>query len=144
MNFFKRRLIEHRVKGAVSEMNSRAMDLFLETLLRIMRLALILDRGYRKNIEGFQGRYAFASRDGGIAASALFDGNRMKVKNRLVDHPDITIEFKDGKALRRCLFSENPDIIAAILDNEVSYTGNLNYLAKFAYMAKHLQLTFAL
>ncbi|SCX81266.1 hypothetical protein [Desulfoluna spongiiphila] len=143
MNFFKRRLIEHRVKGAVGLINSRAMDLFLETLLSLMRFAFILDRDFRRNIEGFQGRYAFTSRDGRIAASALFDGSRMKVKNRAVDEADVTIVFKDGKALRRFLFSENPDIIKAILDNEISYTGNLNYLAKFAYMAKHLQLNFA-
>lgn len=144
MNIFKRWFTERRLKAAVGEINSRAMDLFLETLLRLMRFVFILDRGFRRNIEGFDGRYAFRSRDGKISASAIFEDNRMKVKNRVVDQTDITIVFKDGKALRHFLFSENPDIIAAILDNEISYTGNLNYLAKFAYMAKHLQLRFAM
>ncbi|BCS97261.1 hypothetical protein DSLASN_28930 [Desulfoluna limicola] len=144
MNMFKRWLTERRLKAAVGEINSLAMDLFLETLLRLMRFVFILDRGFRRNIEGFDGRYAFMSRDGNIAASAIFEDNRMRVKNKVVDQADITVVFKDGKALRHFLFSEHPDIIAAILDNEISYTGNLNYLAKFAYMAKHLQLRFAM
>lgn len=144
MNLFKRWYIRRRLSDAVGAINTQAMDLFLETLLRLMGFAFMLDKSYRRNIEGFEGRYVFTSRDHGIAASAIFEDNRMTVKNRAVEHPDITLVFKDGKALRHFLFSENPDIIAAILDNEISYTGNLNYLAKFAYMAKHLQLAFGM
>lgn len=144
MNLFKRWYIRRKLNDAVGAINTQAMDLFLETLLRLMGFAFMLDKSYRRNIEGFEGRYVFTSRDHRIAASAIFEDNRMTVKNQAVEHPDITLVFKDGKALRHFLFSENPDIIAAILDNEISYTGNLNYLAKFAYMAKHLQLAFGM
>ena len=32
-----------------------------------------------KNIKNFNARYSFTSRDGGIAASAIFKNNKMKV-----------------------------------------------------------------
>lgn len=47
--------------------------------------------------------------------------------------------FKDGKALMDFLLAENPDILGAMLHQEVTPEGNLNYLYTFAYMARHLQ-----
>jgi hypothetical protein len=68
----------------------------------------------------------------------------MRVVNSEVDDTNITVTFKDGNAFKGFIFNQNPDIIGAILDNDITYNGNLNYLAKFAYMAKHLQLRFSL
>ena len=64
----------------------------------------------------------------------------MKVLHKAVENASVVVIFKDGAALRNFLFSESPDIIGAILDNEIQYTGNLNYLSKFAYMSKRLKL----
>ena len=123
-------------------LESGVLDAFLELLLKAMSLAFRLDHAYGRNIDGFKVTYTFRSRDSSIGASAVFADGRMHVRRRAAPDADITITFKDGRALRDFLFTENPDIIAAILDNEVSYVGNLNYLGKFAYMAKHLQLRF--
>jgi hypothetical protein len=38
------------------------------------------------------------------------------------------------------LLSPKPDILGSMLRQDISIDGNLNYLYKFAYMAKHLQL----
>ena len=113
---------------------------FLELLLHAMRLAFLFHGGFRKNIEGFHGRYLFRSRDGKLAVAAVFEDGRMTVKEEAIGETDVTIHFRDAKALRDFLFSPKPDILGSILRQDVVVDGNFNYMYKFAYMAKHLQL----
>lgn len=117
-----------------------AADTFLETLLRLMSLVLNFDHKFRRNIEGFTGRYQFKSLEGGVNAGAVFAENHLHVANGTVADPDITIIFKDGRALMDFILTPKPDILGAMLRQEVSLSGNLNFLYKFAYMARHLQL----
>jgi hypothetical protein len=124
-------------------LESGALDAFLELLFRLMSLVLLVDKRFRRNIEGFEVSYLFRSRDDSVVASLEFHKGRLKVRSNAIDDPDITVTFKDNAALKDFLLSEQPDLIGAILDNEISYVGNLNYLGKLAYMAKHLQLQFA-
>ena len=113
---------------------------FLQLLLGLMSAALMFNRDFRKNIERFNGRYQFKSRDGRITVAALFGNNRLDVRKEEIPDPDLTIFFKDGKALMGYLLTPKPDILGSILRQEVSIDGNLNYLYKFAFMAKRLQL----
>ncbi len=113
---------------------------FLQILLNLMSIIFLVDHDFRKNIEGFDGRYQFKSKDGSINVSALFADNRLEVREEDISAPDITIYFKDGKALMSFLLTPKPDILGSILHQEVSLDGNLNYLYKFAFMAKRLQL----
>ena len=124
----------------VKILEEKEMDIFLETLLKAMSLFLFFNKKFRRNIDGFNARYVFKSKDGIIAASADFAGSRMKVSNKALENASVTVVFKDGAALKNFLFAESPDIIGAILDSEVQYTGNLNYLSKFAFMSKRLKL----
>ena len=117
-----------------------AADTFLETLLRLMSLILTFDYKFRRNIEGFKGRYLFKSLDGGVTAGAVFEKKHLSVTNGAVERPDITILFKDGRSLMNFILTPHPDILGSMLRQEVSLSGNLNYLYKFAYMARHLQL----
>jgi hypothetical protein len=125
-------------------------DPFLEVLLQLMRLALLVRPDYRKNIEGdpqknieeFRGRYAFRSRNGDIAASAVFKRGRMRVRRHIIENADVTVIFKNGETLTKLVFDRNPDLIEAILDQEIRTEGNLNYLFKFVYMARQLQPQF--
>ena len=137
-------MLARYIRRVTADIGEDLVDASLETLLGVMRFFFILDRDYRDNIRGFNGRYSFESQDGDIAASAAFARNRMKVYRHRVEDTNVRIIFKDGEALMRFLFSRNPDIIAAVLANEVTYDGNLNYLAKFAYMARNLQLRFSI
>lgn len=113
---------------------------FLQTLLTLMQIMFVLDHEYRKNIEKFDGRYQFCSEDG-LKVSAVFHNGRMKVKDDvLIDDPHLTVTFRDGKTLMNFLLSPSQDILGSMLRHEVRTEGNLNYLYKFGYMAKHLQL----
>ena len=124
-------------------LDSDALDALLELLLRLMSMRFLIDPEFRRNIEGYEVSYMFRSKDSSILTSAIFHRGRMKVRTGGIDDPDIEVVFKDAKALKDFLFArtdEERDLIAAILDNEVSYVGNVNYLSKLAFMARHLLL----
>jgi len=134
----------HKAKAAMEKLlkgleNEFTEDI-LKTLLTGMSLVFLLSSTYRKNIENFSGRYLFRSKDNAFSAGAVFENGSMNVVDGPVDSPDITIIFKNPAALRNFIFSPKPDILNAILRQDVSVDGNLNYLYKFAYMANHLKL----
>ena len=141
-------ILERELKRFINrlrkDIENGLLDEFLDGLLRIMKLTFWLNRDFRENINNFTARYAFKSADKGIAASAIFHQGKMEVKHHEIHETNATVIFKDGQALYEFLLSDDPDIFAYILDNKLSFEGNLNYILKFAYMAKHLQLMFGL
>jgi hypothetical protein len=138
----------------IEEISGEATDKFLHSLLKIMDVAFkkksyldVLIPGlikFRRNLDGFEGRYLFISEDGAICEAATFAGNDMKVKKdlttteRAVKNWDVVVKFKTAKGLRDFLFSSDQDIINLILTNDVEVEGNLNYLFKFGFMSKDL------
>jgi hypothetical protein len=133
-------MLESAMKNFLSGLSSEFAEDFLQLLLGLMSVVFMFDHDFRKNIEGFNGRYQFKSRDGLMTVAALFGDDRLEVREEEIPNPDITILFKDGKALMGYLLSPKPDILGSMLRQEVSLDGNLNYLYKFAFMAKRLQL----
>lgn len=139
--FFFRNFRARRFRNKlVNCFQSEFAEEFLQLLLNLMSLMFYLDRDFRRNIKGFNARYLFKSRDSGITVAAVFRNGKMKVLEKEINGTNVTVIFKDHKALKNFLLSPKPDILQAILNQDVTYTGNLNYLSKFAYMAKHLQL----
>mgnify|MGYP001436876365 FL=1 len=133
--------IQNIAQKWLGSMGSQAAEGFLLLLLKLMDLVFMLNIwNFRENIEGFRGRYVFRSKDDSIVASASFKNGNMKVYDKIIDKPDVTITFRDDKALMNYLLSPKPDILGSILRQDVTVNGNLNYLYKFAYMAKRLQL----
>jgi hypothetical protein len=134
----------HKAKAAMEKLLKGLEDEFtddtLKTLLKGMSLVFLLSSTYRKNIENFSGSYLFRSKDNAFSVAAVFNNGSMNIVDGPVDSPDITIIFKNPAALRNFIFSPKPDILNAILQQDVSVDGNLNYLYKFAYMANHLKL----
>jgi hypothetical protein len=133
--------IQNIAKEWLDSMGSGVAEGFLRLLLKLMDIVFMLNIwNFRDNIKGFSGRYVFHSKDNSIVASASFKNGNMKVHNRIIDKPDVTITFRDDKALMNYLLSPKPDILGSVLRQDVMVSGNLNYLYKFAYMAKRLQL----
>jgi len=133
-------ILESAMKNFSDSLTSEFAEDFLQLLLGLMSVVFMFDHDFRKNIERFNGRYQFKSRDGRITVAALFGDNRLEVREEEIPNPDITVLFKDGKALMGYLLTPKPDILGSILRQEVSLDGNLTYLYKFAFMAKRLQL----
>jgi hypothetical protein len=141
--------VKKDIREVIENIETGLMDDFLELLLDLMGLAFYLNiRRFRDNIKNFKGTYNFVSQDGRIAAAAVFANNKMKMKKEKVpdNDPDlkVTVTFKDGHALWRFLLTGTPDIFQFVLDRDISYEGNLNYLLKFAYLARHMKTIFSL
>ncbi len=121
-------------------LKSEFAEEFLESLLGFMKLLFLVDHDFKRNIRDFNARYLFKSRDGSITVAAIFRDNEMDVQEEEIADPNITVIFKDSKALMNYLLSPKPDVLGSMLRQEVTLDGNLNYLYKFAFMAKRLQL----
>lgn len=134
----------HQAKTVMEKLLNGLDSEFTEEILKVlltgMSLFFVLSSKYRKNIENFSGSYLFRSKDNTFSVAAVFNNGTMEVMDGTLDIPNIAIIFKNPAALRNFIFSPKPDILNAILKQDVTIDGNLNYLYKFAYMANHLKL----
>ncbi len=140
LNIFRkwqRRRVETRFLQCLQD---EAAGEFLELILRLMRLAFKLDADFRRNIDGFTGRYQFRSADNSVTTAVIFTGKDVKVKERLIPDADVSVIFKDSRSLMNYLLAADRDILKLVLNNEVVLKGNMNYIMKFGYMVNHLQL----
>lgn len=127
-------------RRAIERIRAKATDELLETLLLAMDLCFSLDASYRaSNLRHFSGRYVFVSSDGAADATVWFEQERMGRSSRAEPDFTVRVRFKDAAALRRFLFADSPDVLDALLANDVELDGNLNYIYKFGYMVKDLE-----
>jgi len=127
-------------KKFIESIESGLAEGFLDLLLKFMRLVFFVDTDFRRNIRNFDGRYLFRSRDNQITVAAIIRNDKLNVKKDMITDTNVTVTFRNAKALMNYLLSPKPDILGSILRQDVTIDGNLIYLYKFAYMAKHLQL----
>lgn len=120
--------------------DSELAEEFLQSLLTLMQIMFVLNHQYRRNINKFNGRYQFRSEDGEVSIGVFFANKRMKVVEGIIDNPHITITFRNGRTLLNFIISPRQDILGSMLKHDVRTEGNLNYLYKFGFMAKQLQL----
>ncbi|MCK9293888.1 MAG: hypothetical protein M0P70_02295 [Desulfobulbaceae bacterium] len=120
--------------------SSEVAEEFLQTLLTLMQFAFVVNPEYRQNIKYFEGRYQFCSKDGQVAIAAIFHDGRMEVMEKKINQANIAITFRDGKTLLNFILAPRQDILGSMLRHDVVTEGNLNYLYKFGFMAKQLQL----
>ena len=140
-SFIEKKLEEFK-KEIVTEIEGESIDRLLVLLLNAMRLLFIINKKYRSNIKDFSGTYVISSQDGKIDVSVTFkkitiffrkeDG--MVVGDKAIPNPTTSITFKDTKAMVDFLLSGNPDVISGMLNNQVSVSGNLNYLFRFVFL----------
>ena len=123
-----------KLKGALEDVLTTAL---LEILLDGMSLAFVLLRGFRRNLAGFSGKYLFRTANDGVARGALFASRMQVLRGEFTDY-DVAVTFKDSAALLRFLFSRDQDILDSLLANDVAVDGNVNFIYKFAFMARDL------
>ncbi len=112
---------------------------FLELLLGVLAAALLVDPALRRHAQGPEARYGFRSADGRISAGATLAHGLLRVSERPPAAPHVTVVFRDGRALMRSLLSAEPDLLGALLRQDVSFEGNLNYVYRLAFVARRLQ-----
>lgn len=127
-------------KKLLNCIGGHTIERVMDILLMLMGLVLRIDKDYRRNIENFNAVYVFTDKAGDFYSAAVFKDNRLTVTSKRVENPTFTLVFRDDQALVKLLFSGAPDILNAMLNQEVDFEGNINYMSKFAYMALHLVL----
>lgn len=132
-----RKTLENQLTAAIE---GRITENVMDTVLNLMSVLFLLDKEYRKNIMNFEAVYVFTDQKNDFYVTVVFHRGVMKVHNRKVDKPTFMLRFRDNEALIKLLFSGAPDILNAMLNQEVDFQGNINYMNKFAYMALHLLL----
>lgn len=135
----------HDVKRWMLDRTTGAIAL---AALNAMALGLRFKRGARKHLYGvrpdgtevsFEGSYVFTTRDDSVAVHAVFASGRMRVGRGPLKRPSVTVRLKDKATLRK-FFSPRTDPLGMLLDNEMSFDGNLAYLARFDHLSKVLKL----
>jgi len=144
---FFRWLLQAFINESIDEISTRPI-----LLLKGMQAYLYLDRQYRKkNLANFEGKYVFTVKgtsenaqgekslnSNPVSFSATFKNNDMYVHDGPLEEWDVHITFEDAAGMRSFLFSEDEDMVNALLKDKVRTEGNLNYLYKFGLMARHL------
>ena len=120
-------------------MDGESVETSPEILFRLMGLLFQLDPDFRKNLQGFTGRYQFKSEDNKVAVLATFDDEQITVEEALSPEADIVIIFKDSRSIISSFFSPRKDILKTLHDNEVALHGNLNYVYKLGFLTDHIQ-----
>ncbi|MBN2528838.1 MAG: hypothetical protein JXR76_20780 [Deltaproteobacteria bacterium] len=138
-------LIRHfRLKRLATKLKNHvggeATEEGLKLLLRCMALALCVDNEYRKNLKDFNGRYLFTTKKGPVNVAATCANNKMSVYEKSISDFDVRVDFSDYKAIIDFLIQADVDIIDQMLNQKLSFFGNLNYLYKLGYMTRHLML----
>jgi hypothetical protein len=130
--------------GAGSAMTGKLLlknpETALRYMLELLGLAYASNFELRKRIRGLTAKYQFGFGDRDARVAAEIRLGRFRVSAGVMEAPDVCLTFRDGNAMRELFFSAKPDILGAILKQDVVIAGNLTYLYKFAFLAKHLQV----
>ncbi len=86
----------------------------------------------------FRATIAFVTEDGRDRAHAVFAGGTMRVSSGGAAEPDLTVRFRDREAMRG--FFAGQDTFAMLLDNALTFEGNLSCLLKFGHMSAAVTL----
>lgn len=133
-----RKELEKKLLDAVE---GRITENVMDVVLSLMSVLFVLDKNYRKNIHNFEAVYVFTDQNDDFYVAARFHKDRLTIQNKKVDNPNFILRFRDNEALVKLLFSGAPDILNAMLNQQVDFEGNVNYINKFAYMALHILLS---
>ncbi|MDR1576099.1 MAG: hypothetical protein LBS37_08860 [Treponema sp.] len=138
--FFRKNRQKRALQNMIICIEEQAADDFLDILLKVMGLTFFVDKDFRRNIENFSARYVFQDKIGEVYVAAIFENNKLTVNSRKINDPTFTLIFRDGSSLVKFLLSPSPDILNALLNQEIDFFGNLNYINKFAYLAMRLKM----
>ncbi|MEX2722516.1 MAG: hypothetical protein Q6367_001370, partial [Candidatus Freyarchaeota archaeon] len=108
--------------------------------LRLMGLLFRISPKLRKEVYNkktgfiFNAKYQFKTRDGKVNIYVVFKDGKMKVRDGVIDNPNITIYYKDKETMAKIWNKSPEESLNYLLTNEMNYVGNMAYLTKFSYM----------
>lgn len=116
-----------------------------ENLERFKQSLSLLDvifsrKRYRKEIVNedtgytFNAKYQFSTRDGKFDFYLVFNEGEITTGEGKIDDPNITIFYKNRATLAETWNKSADETLEYLLDNRMSYKGNMSYLTKFSYL----------
>jgi formate C-acetyltransferase len=82
----------------------------------------------------FNAGFQFSTRDGAMNVHLLFRDGGISVGLGTLDRPDLVVRCKTPAHLR-AFFSADSDLFGLLLRNDISFEGNLSYLARFGHIS---------
>ncbi len=82
----------------------------------------------------FNAKYQFSTRDGGFNFYVVFNNGEITTGEGKIEDPNITIFYKDKATLAETWNKSADETLEYLLDNSMSYKGNMCYLTKFSYL----------
>jgi hypothetical protein len=122
-------------------LRDRAAEGYLELLLEALEVGIRFDPYLRRSAAGFQGSYRIHTQNDAVDVMVEFDDGQVRVGPGEPGAADAELRFRDREALMRFFTSVNPDLFSSLLNQDVVLTGNLTYVYRLAYLARHLELT---
>ncbi len=126
--------------GLKIEVSARMFLLSLKILSVVLRLSPKL----RKEIDNpdtgfvFNARYVIRTKDDSVNVHVVFRNGRMRAGRGRIEDPDTVITYRDKKALAENWSKSGEATLDCLLTNEMSYSGNMAYLSRFAYITSLL------
>ncbi len=112
----------------------------VEALLKGLGLLAAIHPVLKEDISGLQATYCLATRDKGMNVYARFHNGALTASRAPGGPVQVTLIFRDSAALLKLASSPKPDLLNAMLQQQVSFEGNLNYLLKLAYLLRRVLL----
>lgn len=82
----------------------------------------------------YKAKYQFATRDGDFNFYLVFKDGEISTGEGLIDNPNIKIIYKDKQTLAETWNKSADETLEYLLDNSMSFDGNMCYLTKFSYL----------
>ncbi len=150
--FFAKGFARWLLQEFINESIEKNLDEKPVRLLRAMQtFYYIFSKDRQKKLEHFDGSYVFSHKSSreseiekkgshpqGVDFSVRFKNKNMYVYEGVLKEWDVWFKFENSDGLRSFLFSDDEDMIKAVLEDKVRTEGNVNYLYQFGLLARHL------
>jgi hypothetical protein len=136
-NFSTRESVINRLASALSP---ESMGEILETALKGIGLLCIFHSGLKEEVQTLRAVYLFATTDRRMTVTAEFSNGLLKVGRGAAGPINVALIFHDIPAMMRLFATPQPNLLHAILSQQISFEGNLNYLLKLAYLLRRISL----
>lgn len=131
-------LKKEMLSRVASVLSPESLGELLTTLLKGLGLLLTTHPQLRADAGSLDAVYRIATRDQRLSVYARFNKGTLTVERAVPDRVHVTLFFSDVAAMVQLFATDNPDLLGAMLRQQVAFDGNLNYLLKLAYLLKRI------
>jgi hypothetical protein len=126
--------------GIAETLSPESMGELLETLFKGLGLLLVVHPGLKSTVAPLRAAYRIATSDNRMNVWARFSSGTVSSGRGEGGPVNVTLRFTDVASMLRLFSSPKPDLLGAMLRQQVSFDGNLNYLLKLAYLLQRVLL----